>query len=258
MKTTVMMVLLLLAGVCAMGQADGGLEDVEAGMTLQMTAPILPGGARKFMLKIQTNDVYECTNFAVENETWLQGNRLIVKVEGIRRTKPCGEGMGPAASFIDLSELGLGDYKVSITINRQVFKADLLVTENYFDFKIPENVDQSLLRIYNGRLNMIPGGTIWGKCEYTSKEKKAKALKLMADLEKAGATKTALPIGNYDEFYLHTVGTTDEKSIKGERFEYPFVYSFNGDMASLQQILNGYSSDIKVTLKNDKGEVFRN
>lgn len=258
MKSIAMVIFLLLLGSGVMAQADGGIEDVEAGMTLQMTAPILPGGARKFMLRIQTNDVYECSNYAVDQETALQGDRVVIKVNGIRRTKPCQTGVGPATSIIDLSQLTLGEYKVQITINRQVFKADLQVDSTFFHFSIPKTVDPTLLRIFNGRLNHIPAGTVWGKCEYVEPSKKAVALKFMAELEKAGALKSQLPVGNYDEFYLHTVGTTTEKSIKGERFEFPFVYSYNGSLMPLQEIANGFRKDLKITLKNDKGEVLGN
>ena len=253
-----MFFLVLLLGGGAMAQADGGLEDVEAGMTLQMTAPILPNGERKFMLKIQTNDVYECANFTVDNETTVQGDKVNIKVNGIRRTKPCVSGVATAASFVDLSKLGFGAYKVQITINRHVFKADLRVDSTFFHFDIPKSVDPTLLRIINGRLNMIPAGTVWGKCEYTEIAKIETATKFFADLEKAGAIKTKLPVGNYDEFYLHTVGTTSEKSIKGERFEFPFVLSYNGSLMPLREIANSYRNELKITLKNDKGEVLSN
>lgn len=257
MKKLVMTMVLLVLGTWVMGQADGGLEDVEAGMTLQMTAPILQGGARKFLLRVQTNDAYECTNYAVEHDARLEGNKLLIKVKGIRRTKPCADGVGPAVGNIDLSELKLGEYKVRITINRQIFAANLTVDSTYFKFDIPSE-DPLLLRIYNGRLNLIPGGTIWGKCEYGDAKSKVKAQKFMSDLEKVGARKTMLPAGNYDEFYLHQPGVTEQKTVKGESFEYPFVYSFSGGLAPLQELMNGYRGDLKITLKNDKGETLRN
>ncbi len=258
MKKIGILLFMLLVRCGAMAQADGGLENVESGMTLQMTAPILPSGERKFMLKIQTNDVYECANFTVDNETTVQGDRVNIKVNGIRRTKPCASGVTTAASFVDLSKLGFGEYKVQITINRQVFKANLRVDSTFFHFDIPKSVDPTLLRIFNGRLNMIPAGTVWGKCEYSEVAKIETATKFFADLEKAGAMKTKLPIGNYDEFYLHTVGTTSEKSIKGERFEFPFVFSYQGSLLPLKEIANGYRKDLKITLKNDKGEILSN
>lgn len=258
MKSIALAMLLLLLGSRVIAQDDGGLEDVEAGMTLQMTAPILSSGERKFMLKIQTNDVYEFSNYAVDHETWLQGDRVVIKVNGIRRTKPGEKGLGPAFSYIDLSALKKGEYKVQITINRQIFKAELAVDSTFYHFEIPKGTDPLLLKIFNGNLHQIPAATIWGKCEYTNHAKKETALKFMAEMEKAGAVKTKLPVGNYDEFYLHTVGTTTEKSVKAEHFEFPFVYSYKGSLLPLQEIANGFRDDLKITLKNDKGEVVKN
>ncbi|MFN8394378.1 MAG: hypothetical protein U0176_06870 [Bacteroidia bacterium] len=258
MKALLGVICLLMAAMGAWAQADGGVEEVESGMTLQLNAPILAAGERKFMLYIRTNDVYPCANYSVEYTKRVKGKKMTVVVTGIRRNQPCEPGMGPAVGAMDLSDFDIGTYKMLLIINRQFFKGTITVDSTYFDLTMARNVDPLLVRIYNGRLNMIPGGTLWGKCEYTEERKKALAERFMADLEKAGARKTALPPGNYDEFYLHQPGAAQPKSIKGEAWEYPFVFSYIGGMEPLLELANGYRSDLKITLKNDKGVVMRN
>lgn len=258
MKALLGMICLLMAAVGVYAQPDGGMEEVESGMTLQLNAPILTGGARKFTLSIRTNDVYSCGNYTVEYSKRVKGKKMTVNVSGIRRNQPCEATMGPAVGTMDLSDFGLGTYKLLLIINRQFFRGTLTVDSTFFDLTMARNVDPLLVRIYNGRLNMIPPGTLWGKCEYTYERKKAVAERFMADLEKAGARKTALPPGNYDEFYLHQPGAAQPKSIKGESWEYPFVFSYIGGMEPMLELANAYRNDLKVTLKNDAGVVMRN
>jgi hypothetical protein len=105
---------------------------------------------------------------------------------------------------------------------------------------------------------MIPDNSIWGKCAYSDPKKKQEALRFMAELERAGAVRTALPVGNYDEFYLHTPGTTEQKTIQGERYEYPFVYTYAGDDAVLQEIMHAFRDQLKITIKTTKGKVMVN
>lgn len=226
-------------------------------MTLQLNAPILPNGERMPTLSILTNDVYECGNSSVEMNHNLDGNLLTMKVLGIRIASPCKGPMGLAKGTVDLSSFPLGEYRVRITINRQVFKAALLVDSTHLKLDVI-HADDRLLRIYNPRLNLIPKSTIWGKCEYSDSMAIDKAQQLFSQLEQLGAKKSQLPIGKYEDFYLHEVGTTQPKTLAANRFEFPFVYHYSGSLSPLQEILNGFRSDLKVTLKTCKGDVIRN
>jgi hypothetical protein len=251
------MVLLATLVQLAMGQADGGIEAVESGITVRLAAPIKTDGTRKVFMEFQTNDVYECSNFALENDSRLDGSKILIGVRGVRRTSPCADGMGPAKARIDLTDLAKGEYKVRVTINRQVFKAKLSVADSCYDFRIPKE-NPLLFRIYNGRMNLIPDDVVWGKCEYVDAKLKAEANSFLGEMEKAGAKKTNLPVGSYDEFYLHYPGSTDPKLIQGDHYEYPFVYGFTGDLAVVQEIMNAFRGKIKITVKNTKGQVLTN
>lgn len=46
--------------------------------------------------------------------------------------------------------------------------------------------------------------------------------------------------------------------IQGERYQYPFVYSYSGDTAVLQEVMNSFRDKLKITLKTTKGEVLAN
>jgi len=251
------LVLLTTVGRLAWGQADGGLGFVESGVTLKLSAPISAKGERMYFLEVQTNDVYECANYVLEHDARTKGSLFAIHLKGVRRTNPCGQGMGPAQARIPISDLKPGNYKVRVTINRQIFRSKLTVADSSYDFRIGHE-DPILFRIYNGHLNIIPDHVIWGKCEYVEPKKKQDALHFMKALEDAGAGKTMLPVGNYDEFYLHNIGTTEQKVIQGDHYEYPFVYSYGGDAAVLQEIMNAYRDKLKITLKNTKGQVFYN
>ncbi len=257
MKCTIMMVVLALAGIVCYGQTDGGLDAIESGVTLRLAAPISPDGIRKVFLEVQTNDVYECANFVVEHDANFEAGRLAVQLKGVRRTSPCAQGMAAALGRIDLTGMKKGSYEVRFTINRQVFKAKLAVADSSYDFRIPSE-NPILFRIFNSRLNLIPENAIWGKCEYKDVKQKQDALKFMAELEKAGAVKTLLPVGNYDEFYLHSPGVTEPKTLPGDRYEYPFVYHYVGDAAVLQEIMNAFRDRLKISLRTTKGETYTN
>lgn len=244
----------MLLATGAMGQAK---MDVESGLTLRLEAPMDHNGVRQFFLNFRTNDVYECSNHHLTNDVKLEGDKLIIKIKGIRAGKPCLEEMGPATAKIDLSTLTKGNYKVKFWVNRQSFKGKLEVAEGHYDLRVDDE-DPALLRIYNGRLNLIPANTVWGICAYADPAKKAEARKFMAEMQKAGAQKAAIAAGNYGEFYLHHDGATSEKVVKGDQYEYPFVYSFAGDMAALKEVASAYRDKVRVTLKNSKGEVFQN
>jgi hypothetical protein len=251
------MTLLVTVASWSFGQSAGDLEPIESGVTLRLEAPIELSGTRKFILEVQTNDVYECANYSLDNSAKLEGSKLLIGLKGVRRTEPCTATMAPATCRIDLTELKAGAYKVRFNINRQIFKAKLTVADSSYDFRIASE-DPRLFRIYNGHLNLIPANCIWGLSEYTDPKKKAEALKFMAALESAGAKKTSLPVGNYDEFYLHTAGTTEQKMIQGERYQYPFVYFYSGDTAVLQEVINSFRDKLKITLKTTRGEVLAN
>lgn len=257
MRTIVLAICMVLVGACAFGQADGGLGIVESGVNLKLTAPIQPDGKRNVFLEVYTNDVYECGNFALENTAKVQGTKYTVVIKGVRRTQPCADGMAAASCKLSLAELAPGAYEVHISINRQIFRAQLKIFPDGYDFRIDDE-DPQLIRIFNGHLNLIPNNTVWGKCEYTDPKRKQDALRFMAELQKAGAQLTQLPIGNYDEFYLHTPGTTEPKTVQGDRFEFPFVYSFAGDAGVLREIMNSFREQLKITLKTSKGQVFVN
>ena len=257
MKKIAAIGLLLLAGLGVFGQANGTLEYIESGVTLRMNAPIQEDGHRKFMMGFQTNDVYECANFPIEYDARLEGSKLIVRLKGVRHTDPCETGMAPARTIVDLTQLETGKYKVRVIINRQVFKAKMELTDSYIDFDIPKE-DPSLFRIYNGRLNLIPEGVIWGKCVYAEAKAKEHAKKFMAEMQKAGCTLTQIPAGNYSEFYLHQAGVTEQKVIQGERYEYPFVYAYTGDVLVLNEIMNSFRENLQITLKDLNGKVLTN
>lgn len=257
MKKLAAIIFLLFAGFAVKGQATGVLDYIESGVTLRMSAPILPDGHRKFMMGIQTNDVYECANFPIEYDARLEGSKLIIRLKGVRRAEPCETGMAPSRANIDLTQLTEGKYKVRVVINRQIFKAKMEINADYIDFEILKE-DPSLFRIYNGRLNMIPEGTIWGKCVYNAANLKEDAKRFMAELQKAGCTLTQIPAGNYSEFYLHQPGITEQKVIQGDRYEYPFVFAYKGDILVLSEIMNGFRETLQITLKDLNGKVVQN
>ncbi|MEM6270476.1 MAG: hypothetical protein AAF998_13620 [Bacteroidota bacterium] len=258
MRSCVSLLLLLWFTFPAFSQSGGGkLMALESGVTLRMESQILEGGDHKFYLVLQTNDVYECANFLLENDVKLDGDKLIVRVRGVRKADPCSTAMGPARARINLTSLSEGEYRVRTIINRQVFKSVLTVAEDYYDFAIKKE-DPSLFRIYNGRLNIIPDNSIWGLCRYTSAYDKAVAEKFMSDLQAAGARKTELPPGNYGDFYLHHAGEALEKVTGDDEYEYPFVYSFSGDLALVKEVMNAYRERLQLSIKTSLGEQYRN
>lgn len=248
-----------LLGVTGHAAAQTGrLEALQSGVTLRMSAPVEPDGGRKIILHMQTNDVYECAGTFIENEVLLEGHKLFIKVKGVRVPEPCSPALGPATTRIDLSKLGLGRFAVRATINRQVFKADLIITENYYDFVIVEKEDPTLFRIHNGRLNLIPNNGIWGVVQYNTPEQRAEVQRFMSALEAAGATRTQLPAGNYDDFYLHQAGTTQEKVVSPTQYEYPYVYQYSGDPAALRGVLESFRGRVQATLNTSDGYVYKN
>lgn len=256
MKIIALLGLALFCGQAAWTQA-GKLEFVESGVTLRLSAPAQADGSRKVVLLIQTNDVYECANTFLENDAVLEGDKLNIKVKGVRIPETCDASMGPAFGRVDLTKLGPGKYPVSININRQLFKAKLEITDTYYDFSIPSE-DPVLFRIYNPRLNLIPAQSIWGICSYSAPEKKAEALAFMKALEAAGATPTQLAVGNYDDFYLHTTGATEEKIIRDDLYEYPFIYHYAGDPGDFADLLQAYKGKLEISLKDAKGGLQKN
>ncbi|MFM2376529.1 MAG: hypothetical protein RLZZ165_1626 [Bacteroidota bacterium] len=258
MKTNFALWMLLLSGACTMGQADGKLDFVESGMKLQMRESILRGGERQFMLEITTNDVYECSNFGVETHVNRKGGKVGVRVLGVRRTSPCAPGFGVAKGVIDLSALREGEYRVTFTINLQLFRTRLVVGATHYDFLIPERIDRGLLRIDNWRLNKIPEGTIWGECAYEGAARKDTVRRFMEELVRAGAAKTTLPAGDYGDFFLHEAGTTEPRSTQKDSFVHPFVFSYTGKLPPLQAVMDSFQGELRITLKNDKGEELRN
>lgn len=257
MKKVAAIVWLLFVGLGVFGQTNGTLEYIESGVTLRMSAPIKEDGHRRFMMGIQTNDVYECANFPIDYDARLEGSKLIIRLKGVRNATPCETGMAPASTDVDLTQLEVGKYKVRVIINRQIFKAKMELTDAYIDFEIGKE-DPSLFRIYNGRLNLIPEGVIWGKCEYEEAKDKEVVKKFMADMLKGGCSITQIPAGNYSEFYLHQPGVTEQKVIQGERYEYPFVYAYSGDVLVLNEIMNAYRDQLQITLKDLSGKVLTN
>lgn len=236
---------------------NGKLQSVESGVTLRMETIVGEEGNRKFYLVLQTNDVYECANYHLENEVSLDGNKLVIKVKGVRYVEPCTMMMGPAMARVNLTSLSLGTYKVRTVINRQVFKSTLVIADSYYDFAIKKE-DPSLFRIYNGRLNVIPENSIWGLCMYTDPYEKPVAEKFMKDLLAAGAINTELPAGNYGDFYLHYPGEALEKVINDKQYEFPFIYTFTGDTAVLEEVMNAYKDRLQIKFKTSAGKQFKN
>lgn len=237
--------------------SNGKLKAVESGVTLRMETTVGEEGNHKFYLVLQTNDVYECANYQLENEVSLDGSKLVIRVKGVRYIEPCTMMMGPAMARVNLTSLSRGTYKVRTIINRQVFKSVLVIADGYYDFSIKKE-DPSLFRIYNGRLNVIPGNSIWGKCKYTDPYEKPVAEKFMKDLLAAGAVQTELAAGNYGDFYLHYPGEALEKVINDKQYEFPFVYTYTGDTAVLQEVMNAYKGRLKINLKTSAGQEFKN
>jgi|GEM_PF-5018119 hypothetical protein len=254
---TFWVVLLMLSGFSGAFAQSGTSEPIESGVTLRMSAPVTVTGERKFLLGISTNDVYECKGTFIENEVHIQGTTLLIKLKNVRVPANCEAQMGPAVANIDLSSLKPGNYPIRVTINRQVFKADLEITPNYYNLVLgPE--DPMLFRTFNGRLNLIPSNSVWGVCSYTRPEQRDLALKFMKELEAAGAQPTNLPAGNYDDFYLHETGKTQEKEVARSRYEFPFVYNFSGNLEVVKEILNSYQGKLDITYLNSRGLAIRN
>jgi hypothetical protein len=242
----------------AIGQTGKSkLESVESGVTLRMETRVGSEGNHKFYLVLQTNDVYECANYQLENEVTIDGNKLVIRVKGVRYVEPCTMMMGPATALVNLTSLSKGTYKVRTIINRQVFKSALVIEDDYYDFSIKKE-DPSLFRIYNGRLNVIPDSSIWGKCMYSDPYEKPVAEKFMKDLLAAGAAQTQLSAGNYGDFYLHYPGEALEKVINNKQYEFPFIYTYTGDSAILLEIMNAYKDRLKIILKTSTGQEFKN
>lgn len=256
MKITSLASLLMLAAFSAFSQG-GTLEFVESGMTLRLSAPAQTDGSRKVILMMQTNDAYECANTIVEHESVLVGDKLNIKVKGVRVPETCEPTMGPAIARVDLTKIGPGKYPVTVTINRQVFRAKLEITDQYYDFTIPSE-DPQLFRIYNTRLNLIPAQSVWGMCSYTRPEGKKDALAFMKAMEAAGAVLTQLPVGNYDDFFLHTVGRTEEKILRDDLYEFPFIYQYAGDPEDFAEIVQSFKGKLEITLKDSKGGLVKN
>lgn len=259
MKITVWLSLVLMCIInTAVAQPNSrDLEFVESGLTLRLSSPVQVDGSRKPVLHMETNDVYECANTTLEYDAVVDGRRMFIKVKGIRVPEPCTPAMGRAATRVDLSKMELGTYDVTITINRQVFKAYLEITDTYLEFGIP-NENPILLRIINPRLNLIPAQSIWGVSSYTSPERKADALTFMRELEARGATLTQLAVGDYEDFYLHNTGRTEEKMVRADLYEYPFVYHYTGDIRALEALINAYKGKLNITLKDSRGVQIQN
>ena len=251
LRNFILVLTILFSGSVFAQPGSGKLEAVESGVTLKMEAPIMKDGSRKFYLDFRTNDVYECQNHFLDNEVRLEGNKLIVKIKGVKPMEPCITTMGPATARVDLTPLTAGKYKVRVIINRQVFKANLEVSETHYDLEIG-NEDPQLFRIYNGRLNVIPANSIWGVCAYEDPHMKAEAEKFMDEMLNAGAQPTEIPAGNYGEFYLHYDGKTGEKVLSRDKYEYPFVFSYTGDVGALREVMNAFRDKLRITLKKHK------
>jgi hypothetical protein len=253
----VWLVLLSSLSVSLTHAQTGKLDFVESGVTLRLGAPIKEDGSRTLVLWMQTNDPYECRNTFLENDVDIVGGKLLIKVKGVRLPAVCEPGMGPAYAEMDVTALGLGEHPVTVNINRQIFKAKMAVTETYLDFSIPSE-DPDLFKIFNTRLNLIPAETIWGTCTYKVPGQKADALAFMESLLAAGATKGQFPAGEYEGFYLHSVGQTEEKVLAADRHEYPFVFHYSGDASTLAPLLQPYQGKIDITLRDAKGRLYRN
>ncbi len=247
MKLQTIIIALLLLGSSKLVAQD--LEPIPSGMIYNLEGRINEKGEQGFGIRITTREPYDSENPEIIHKTSVKGKKINILVRGVQTSGVSSGKMNTASTYIDLSDLEAGEYQVRPVVHKHILKAELTVADTGYSFKTSE--DPVLVLIQNGALRRIPEGTIWGTCKF-DKVKRNTAGKLMEELEKAGAERINLPLGNYGEFNVHSQSRffeiTDEKQT-----ETYFHFKYKGDFGILREVTSQYREDVYIEIRDLNG-----
>lgn len=247
---TIIITFLLLWSSNLYGQ---DLEPIPSGMIYNLEGKVDESGKQGFGLRIRTREPYDCENPEIMHKTSVKGNKINISVRGVKISENCYGKMNSASTYIDLLDLEPGEYQIRPVVHKHILKAELLVTETGYIFRSDE--DPVLVLIQNRSLNRIPEGIIWGSCSFNKEDRNA-AGKFMAELEEAGTKRVKLPLGNYGEFYVHSIEEFSEIT-DGDETQTSFYFQFNGDFGIIREIASQYREKVQIEVKDLKGNHLR-
>ncbi|NNE28462.1 MAG: hypothetical protein HKN16_02420 [Saprospiraceae bacterium] len=163
--------ILLFSGICllALGCGTDDLSDADLsslGLSDQIRAYIFESfqedGTRHLNLYFETIEEYNCTNFELEVESQIQGNRIQINILGLKLPSGelCKEGISKAAKVVDLGNLTAESYDLDLTLLGELHESGSLdLSSLYLDLNFPT---EGWMQVDNNRTTIIPSNTVWG------------------------------------------------------------------------------------------------
>lgn len=223
-------------------------EDLESGVSLHLEAPADGDGGQRFFIRMETNDPYQCGDAYLANTVSIKKQKITVRVLGVVFPDDCPSGMGPASTRLDFSELEPGLYDFKAIVSMQVLKGQLEVGTDHY--RLTSDVDEDLMSISNGLLNVLPRETVWGRCKYKDPAMKEVVESMVEEMREAGAEYLELKAGSYGMFYMHYAGRPEASSTGVDSYEYPFVLRYSGDRSVLEEIAGKYLGKVDIFMKD--------
>ena len=150
-------------------------------------------------LRCQTDSIYHCTNFLIEYDLAVTSNNIALTFTGINDPTICQTALGPATSFVNLGALANITYTFSITVDRVIVPAQLILTDSTIEIV---GGDSTWTHIVRPVLYRVPAITIWGEVGYNAFARDS-ALRFFFSLINIGASPARLSTGHYGYFFIH-------------------------------------------------------
>lgn len=263
-KNTLIFVFLVLFSGCFMNNdspvilpdeyVDVAFSPIDTRINIGIFEEIEQDG-RKIFLMLKTEEVYSPTGSKILSSISRDGNTYQIELTELDISDIGAAIFAPATAFFELGDMENGDYLISITINGEIVKSMIVVSESGFHLSVQPN---NILTIAQSAILRIPQTTIWGQAESCTPEPYRLFLDSLLFL---GAEPHGLQEGNYRYFEVFSPDSFDTHSAMGMRYGEYFLYDFDADTLILRNLVKRfakrYGDSVNVQLDGGRGELYR-
>ncbi|MBK6932105.1 MAG: hypothetical protein IPH12_15060 [Saprospirales bacterium] len=195
-------------------------------------------GTPTFGLWVESNQVFDCSNYRIKSTVQLRPGAIDVQLDGIGAPDTCLGGPAPAKGFVPIGALADGTYAFTLALNPVIrSEGTLSVYNGRYDLHLPR---QQGIDFQNRLLESVPAGYLWGFARTPSEQDQPVADQFIQEL-KSITGEPALPAGYYGYFTVSGAGQYFfHRSVAPAGAHKPFLRRLSGPADAIRALLQGY------------------
>lgn len=243
-------IVLLAALMSSCSPFDDPYLPIEGNINLRMYEQ-LDSTERQIYLILETERMYDCSNYELFSNTSVNDSVLNIELEHIFKPQVCYTSRGPAVASFNLT--GLADSVYHFTINMDNFTRSGTITKTFDEYRL-NMADGAPLLIANKTLKRVPEGVLWGIIEYDKPSSTAYIDTFFMMLDSIGASSNKYANGEYNFFEVADSAIVNPGS-DSHKLSEVFLMDFNGSfslVAYWAAYSAYYSQDVQIRVSSDK------